>query len=304
MSGTQSSYLKKFIDEKENNGNKASQTRDNEPDDKVTDLGSVSELKFMPINTEEMPCKWFYPAGTTVFIRPADVEEIQAFSVVDDSNFYDIFDKVNYMISKCVYMKEPDGTRRSHKYIVDGDRWYLLFAIRDLTFQKGNDLLTKADGSDVQIPIKRGNFKFHEMSDKIAKYYDKVNGVFNVKTKIGDFTLAPPTLGVQKSFSDYVLKNIKSGAAPDQSFLKIVPYTLPHRTSVTEEGIKKYINEYKNMSKEEFQFLNQIVDIMKFGIKGVYSFDESGEEVHSTNVFPTGISGLFVESDTIDDYLI
>ena len=305
MSATASNsddYLRKYIDSKDdidnNTGLKSSLTEQHK------EFSSVKDLQFMAINVEELPCKWFYAAGTTVMVRPADIKEIQAFSVVNETNFYDIFEKVNYMISKCVFLKLPDGRKVPHTHLVDGDRWYMLFIIRDLTFQKGTELMTKADDSGDMIPIKRGNFRFHEMEPTLEKYYDKVNGVFDIKTKIGDFTLAPPKIGLQKSFTDYMLEIAKKGETIDKSFLKIIPYTLTDRLSITKQGIEKYLKEYEIIGKPEFQVLNQLVEKMKFGIKSVSIINESGEEVHSTNMFPDGIAGLFVEHDTLSDYLI
>ena len=68
--------------------------------------------------------------------------------------------------------------------------------------------------------------------------------------------------------------------------------------------IDKKMKEFKNMDNDMFQFLNGAVEKMKFGIKGVKTIDENGREVHSQNIFPTGISGLFVQPDTFDDFLI
>lgn len=297
-------YLKNYLDNKDFKGNdQANQSNDQSKVQSTTkDLGSVKELEFLTIDISEFPCYYFYPAGTSILVRAARVEEIQAFSVIDDNNFYDVFDKVNHLVQSCVMVKYPDGTKKPYTHLIDGDRWYLLFVIRELTFQKGNDLYTTVE--DTKIPIKRGYFTYHEMDEKIAKYYDKVSGRFIFTTKDGKkIEMAPPTLGLQKSFTDYMVKEVQAKRSLNESFLKVIPFTLPGRTSITDEGIKKKLLEFKGLSLQEFQFLNQAVEKMSFGISGVKTLDESGLEVHSEEIFPEGVSKLFVSSDAFDEFL-
>lgn len=297
--GTQSSedYLKSYL-----NNNEYKENKYEEEKQSVKDLGTVKELEYLTMDIEELPCSIFYPAGTSVMIRAAKVSEIQSFSIVDDSNFYDIYEKVNKIISSCVFLKDPSGKTIPYTHLVDGDRWYLLFIIRDLTFQNGKDLYTEV--GETKIPLKRGYFEFHEMDEKLKKYYNKLEGKFSFETKNnGVIDMAPPTLGLQKSFTDYMIKQVQKKKELDQSFLKIIPFTLVGRLSITEEGIIKKLEEFKKMDLSLFQFLNQCVEKMAFGIKGVKTINENGQEVHSDNIFPDGVSGLFVQSDAFDDFL-
>lgn len=293
-------YLKDYLGNNDYNTERDEDNR-NLNDSSAKTLQNVKDLEFISININELPCSFFYPAGTSILVRAAKVGEIQAFSVVDDNNFFDLFEKVNHIVQSCVIVKFPDGSKKPYTYLIDGDRWYLLFIIRELTFQKGNDLYTTVE--ETKIPIKRGHFTFHEMDDNIKKFYDKLNGKFIFSTKQGDIEMAPPTLGIQKSFTDYMVKETQAKRKLDESFLKIVPYTFPGRTSITEEGIKKEYEKFKTLPISAFQFLNQAVEKLSFGISGVKGLDESGMEVHSDEIFPGGISKVFVLSNAFDDFL-
>ena len=296
-------YLKEYIENTDYKDNK--EVSVNKPNkDNEKDLGSIDDMNYHSIDISELPCKRFYPAGTIIKIRAAEVKEIQAFSTVDDKNIYDIYEKSNAMLSRCVRVKLPNGQMRPWTYIIDNDRWYLLFAIKEFTFQKSQDLTVTVD--DIKIPIRRENFEFHDVEEKLEKFWDKHNGCFVFPTKFGkEFRLAPPTLGLQKSITDFMVEEMrnKNEKPLSESFLKIFPYTFIGQTSITPEGIKKHIYEFENkLDKDEFSFLNKAVDKLKFGIKGVKK-QVGGMEVRSDSIFPTGISGLFVSHDAFDDFI-
>ena len=79
----------------------------------------VSDLQYFNFDIRELPCGQFYPSGTLFMIRPAQVKEIQAYSMVDDQNFYDIVEKMNDMLQACVRIKYADGRIASYLDIKD-----------------------------------------------------------------------------------------------------------------------------------------------------------------------------------------
>src|SRR5574343_937134 len=78
------------------------------------DNSTTDNLKYFAFDIKEFPCGVFYPTGSTIQIRPAEVKEIQAYSMVDDNNYYDIVEKMNEMLSSCVRIKYPDGSIGSY----------------------------------------------------------------------------------------------------------------------------------------------------------------------------------------------
>lgn len=300
-------YLKRHLQELEN---KVDITQ-NQPKLKVeVDNSTVDSLKYFAFGVEEFPCGVFYPTGTSIQIRSAEVKEIQAYSMVDDNNYYDIVEKMNEMLLSCVRIKYPDGKIGSYIDLRDPDRFYLIFAIRELTFQQGNSLVTKANcscGLEVQIELKRGNFRNFAMPEKLKNYYDPVNRCFTFETISGDiYHLAPPTIGLQKSFTDYIVRENAEKRKPNLSFLKIIPFVLYDRTSITQEGIKAKLEEFQNPNKtdnDSFQFLNSAVEKLSFGIENVTKLCSCGLEVHSDMIFPNGPSAVFVDDDAFEKYI-
>jgi hypothetical protein len=271
----------------------------------VVDSTRTTDLQYFNFDVNDLPCGKFYPVGTLLMIRPAQVKEIQAYSMVDDNNFYDIVEKMNDMLQACVRVKYPNGNIASYIDVKDQDRLYLIFMIRELTFQTGSSLaVTVQSGSgDVQIELKRENFKFHEVDSKIEKYFSKAKNCYVFKTiNNKEFELTPPNIGIQKSFTDYIIKENNDSRTPNLAFLKIIPFMLDGRTSITYEGIKAKLKEFEEIDDISFQFLNAAVSKMTFGIKELYRVID-GQEVRADMQFPNGASGIFVVHDAFEAFI-
>ena len=264
-------------------------------------------LEFFSFDVKDFPCGQFYPAGTMIQVRAASVKEIQAYSMVDDNNFYDIVEKMNDMLASCVRVKYLDGKIGSFLDIKDPDRYYLIFLIREITFQKGASLTTTAtcpDGREVKIELKRINFVFHEPNDKLSKWFDVGSRCYTFKTKDGkSFRLAPPTIGLQKGFTEYIVKETTEKRKLNLSFLKIIPFTLFDRNSISQEGIAAKLKEFEELDDMSFQFLNSAVEKMTFGIKELRTQCQCGTEVRTDMVFPNGASAIFVIHDAFEQFI-
>lgn len=268
----------------------------------------TTDLQYMTVDIKQLPCGNFYPAGTTLLIRAAQVIEIQSYSMVDDNNFYDVIDKMNDMLASCVRIKYSDGKMGSYLDIKDQDRLFLIFMIRELTFQQGSSLNIKAKctcGENCEVELKRSNFKFHPLDEKLKKYYNPAKNSFYFRIKNGkEFSLTPPTIGLQKSFTEYIIKENNEKRKPNMSFLKIIPFMLEGRNSITQEGIEAKLKEYENMDDISFQFLNDVVGKMSFGIKElVKNCGSCGLEVRTDMQFPNGASGIFVIHGAFENFI-
>lgn len=302
-------YLKKHLEDID-----SSKTKDRGKSNELPFLvnnnesSRVTDLQFFNFDVKELPCGKFYPTGTLLMVRPAQVREIQAYSMVDDNNFYDIVEKMNDMIQACVRVKYPDGKITSYVDTKDQDRLYLIFLIRELTFQQGSSLAVNAKcscGDESQIELKRGNFCFHDLDEKLNKFFDISNRCFRFETTNGkEFVLTPPNIGLQKAFTEYIVKENNEKRPPNLSFLKIIPFMLDGRSSITYDGIKAKLKEFEEMDDISFQFLNAAVGKMTFGIKELKKNCAScGEEVHAEMQFPDGSSGIFVIHNAFEAYI-
>lgn len=301
---TEEDYLKRHLGEIESGKNNSFE---NLVDATVVESNRTSELQYLSFDVKDFPCGKFYPAGTMFMIRAAQVIEIQSYSMVDDNNFYDVIEKMNDMLQACVRVKYSDGRVGSYLEVKDQDRIYLIFLIRELTFQNGNSLCVNVKcscGLENSIELKRQNFRFHQTSPVIDKFFSPSSNSFNFETKHGkSFELTPPNIGLQKAFTDYIIKENNNKVTPNLAFLKIIPFTLNGRTNITYDGIQAKLKDFQSIDDISFQFLNAAVGKMTFGIEKLAKKCECGEEVTADMEFPNGASGIFVVRDAFEAYI-
>lgn len=303
-------YLKKYLDETDTSSNSHSnEPMEIEESEDVNSNRRASDLKYMTVDIETLPLGMFYPKGTKIKIRACEVKEIQAYSMVEEGNFADVVDKMNNMLSACIRIEYANGKTGTYLDIKDGDRYYLIFLIREFTFQKGNVLTVKEDcdcGEEVTIPLTRQHFEFYEIEKSIASYFNKQDGKFIFETVNGSkFKIGVPSIGLQRTFTSKIQKDYKENKKlPNLSFLKIVPFTISHLNRCEDKFIDEKLKEFEQIHKDDFQFLNSVIDKMKFGIKKlVNKCDKCGTEVRTDMRFPTGAAGIFVVPDAFEKFI-
>lgn len=309
-----SDYLNKYLEQTDVSASKEESSSSDSPTkepEKVMIKGSVDKnYNFIEFTKDILPLSMFYEEGTKILIRKAEIKEIQAFSMVNNQFFYDVIDKMNSMIASCVRIKKPNGEITSYLDLKDGDRYFIIFLIRELTFGKSNQYFRSFAcdcGEEVKIEMSKENFEFFEMNEEIVDFFDEEEKAFVFETVNGDvFKLAPPNIGIQKSFSDYIMDEIRNKREPNLSFLKIIPFTIVNRNNITEDGIKKKLKDFQNsdiINEDSFQFLNGAVNKMLFGIRYFKKTCSCGVELKKEFSLPNKISELFVEEDGFNKFI-
>jgi hypothetical protein len=284
----------------------------------IGNIGNIGEFLDTPSNEyytiplEVLPCGMFYKPGTKIAIRSAKVQEVQAYSVVDDNNYLDITEKMNNILKSCLKYTYANGMLGSYKDLRDGDRLFLIFMIRELTFPGGKnlskDVTCDSCGNEFKIELRATSsnttpktFVNYEMPEKLKKFFSPQERVFVLKINGVDYKLAPPTIGIQEIFFGDIKDKIQVEKNPNVAFLKIASCMLYDRSKISEDGIKEKEAEFKRLDMSTFQILNQAVNMMLFGIKEMKTTCPScGQEVHTNMTFPGGASSIFISS--VDEY--
>lgn len=274
----------------------------------------TNSLEYLSVDLEMLPLGIFYQNGIKIKIRAAKVHEIQAYSIISNENILDVTEKMNQMLSSCVKVTLPNGQNGSYKDIKDGDRLFIIFMIRELTFQKGNSLAKEVVcehcTNEFSIPFRSTanseypkTFVNHDMPTELKRFYNSELRCFEFKINETKYRMAPPTIGIQEIFYGDIKTKMQNKKTPNVAFLKIIPFLLWDKTSITDEGIKAKEDEFKRMDMETFQIINQAVNKIVFGLKGLeMKCPSCGLEVHTDMSFPRGASDIFVVSDFFDNF--
>jgi hypothetical protein len=275
---------------------------------------STPSNEYLRVPLETLPCGAFYKEGTSISIRAARVQEVQAYSVVDDNNYLDITEKMNGILASCVKYVSPNGMKGSYKDLRDGDRLFLIFMIRELTFSGGKNLTKECEcvscGHEFNMELRatssdkvKKTFVNHEMPEKMLKFYNEEEKVFILPIDGVEYKLAPPTIGIQELFFGDIKNKIQTDKNPNVSFLKVYSFMLHDRNTISVDGLKSKEQEFKKLSMKTFQILNHAVNQMIFGVKELVSDCPScGAEVRTDMAFPSGASNIFVVPNAIDEY--
>jgi len=273
--------------------------------------------KNLPV--EILPSKgMFYPEGTKLAIRAAEVREIRHFSTIDDDDRLDIEDKLSYILDRCLRMDFPNEGVVSYLDLKQEDRFFIIMAIRDLTFVKGeNSIILQLDKTCRETPdcpyrdgieLRTGVLSSYELDNKILEYYNPESRsfIFDVR-KIGKkIEMFIPSIGVTKAISKFVSDMAKKGTDIDEGFLKIAPFLFEEWRDLTSDKISLRMRESDYWTKEEYSLYFELSEKIKLGTELTVKQKCAvcgDEEVTAGINFPSGIRSLFVISDIFRELL-
>lgn len=259
----------------------------------------------------------FYPEGTKIAIRPASVKEIRHYSSIDEDDLIDLNERLNFIISKCSTVHFPGEGVVSYKDLKQEDRFFLIMAIRDLTFVQGENRIvitpkTKCEDKtkctiNQGIELRTGVLSSYEISDNIMKYYSPSsrNFIFAVK-KIGkEIIMNVPSIGVTDSVSEFIREARRKGIEVEESFVDIAPFLFSDWRNLDYQKILSKMRESDDWSKEEFSLYFELSNTIKTGTKLDINIQcpTCGAEVTAPITFPKGFKSLFIISDIFRELL-
>lgn len=312
-------FLETLFNEQESSTIKKGKNQtDNSQKEFETPTNYVSKpdsLGYSVIDINILPAAKFYKPGTKISIRPAKVTEIQSYSVVDDKNFVDITEKMNELLSRNVLFTQPDGKLGTYRDLKDSDRMFLIFMIREMTFVGGHTLTKEVQckncDNEFMIPFRStmgqntpATFDLQLPDESIERFWNKNERCYELIHNNTSWRLGAPTIGIQEDFYDEIKRQVQDDKKPNISFMKIVPFLMYDRNSITQEGIKVKLKEFVEMDDLTlFSALNAIVNKITIGIKGLVMVCPScGMEVHTEFTFPGGASTIFETPNILDNF--
>jgi len=275
---------------------------------KASNLG----WKNLPLRT--LPSQGdYYPEGTRIAIRPAEVKEVRHFSSIDESDELDIDEKLNFILEKCSHIEIP-GRANSHYDLKYEDRFFVVMAIRDLTFIQGENriILTPKVNCEKRdecvfsngVELRTGILSNYEIEEDLMKYYSPIEKcfVFPLKKEERSVRMSIPSIGIKMKVDNYVLKNREK---VDEALENILPFLFEDWKSTSDFEIGSAVKESDNWTKEEFSLYFELSNRIKIGTRLNTRMDcpKCGAEVSAPISFPSGVRSLFVISDLFGELL-
>lgn len=278
----------------------------------------VAQVGYKAILIDSIPSKGrFYPKNAEMSIRSAQNQEIRHYSTIDETDPYDVNDKIGIVVEKSAKLR-VGPTQSSHKDITTEDRMFLFFAIRDLTFPEPEQQISMNLGCtraclgtpgswNEKVIINNQEFGYYELPENLLKWYSEEERcfVFDHPVLGGTFRLYAPTVGVTKVLNDYTRKLLQENKAIDKSFYKVAPYIMKEWRGLDENKILHEHQENLKWGADKLATVEALVDKFKFGMKTDVSrkCSKCGVEVSAPITFPGGFKSLFVVSSAIRDLL-
>ena len=260
----------------------------------------------------------FYPEGTRIAIRPAEVREIRHFSSVEEEDRISVNESLNYVLSRCMRMIFPHDGVVTYQDIIQEDRFYIIMAIRDLTFLRGeNAIILKPDKKCKGKPecpfndgmeLRTGVLDTFEIDDKVIRYFDPSSGgfTFELKNNPGKkMKMYVPTIGITNAISDFLNEAKRRKVQIEKDFIKIAPFLFSDWRNLGYNEIYSKLRESEYWTKEEFSIYYGMSEKIKVGtrLKAKAICPSCSEEVTAPILFKNGIKSLFVISDIFGELL-
>lgn len=252
----------------------------------------------------------FYPEDWVFYVRPATVEAVRNWSMLDETNGNSIDDVFNEILKYCLSIKTKTGAK-SWQEINNWDRLFFILMIREYTFAKGENNIEffedcyECDES-VRFTVESQALMYELPDESVFEYYDSENRQwyidpihFGVNSQ-EPITLYLPTLEKDANIKAWLISEYQENEKKkiDPVFIKFLPWLLPKVSkdlNAAKMQIRKAEMTFKSWDTEMFSFMNDvhknIAVIPQQNISAICP--NCGEEVVVKLRFPNGVGSIF-----------
>ena len=265
----------------------------------------MDEIGWIMIKNEELPSQGiFYPRDTQITIRAALVSEIRHWSTIDEEDILSMDDALNRLVDKCCKIKFPNSMG-SFKDLKEIDRFYIVFAIREYTFKKGENNLDvtfrcKSCEKSEKVKIVKEMLSYYVPSTELQTRFKEDERCFHLNLTNGeDIKLYLPSLGVMTFIKGYLREKRQSGDDYDKAFIKWAPFLFADWRILNEAVYSKFLQDSFGWSHDKISVVDWFVEQMQKTVKAELSHKCSncGSEVTAPISFRGGIKSLLLISN-------
>lgn len=266
---------------------------------------------FTPLVVKDMPTKGkFYPIGLKVFIRAATAGEIREWSMLNEDDINSIDDALIKIIKKCCKfsLRDNDDTTIpldsfSYRDLKDIDRFYIILAIRELTFPGDTNELQMNLSEGKTLSINKSNLDFVNIDESLTKFYSPEERCFvftSAKHLPEPVKIYLPSIGVASWIKNYIITKSQAQEGFDLSFATIAPYLIPDHRGLNERTYERLVREHSEKGVFVYSLIADVIDKISGSINPTIKYiDEAGGEQTAPLTFRGGFKSLFLLQDTL-----
>ena len=259
-----------------------------------------NEIGWEKLKITDLPTQGlFYPDGTEITIRSAAGGEIRHWSTLNEDDLSALDDMLNYVLERCCNVKYPNNKLSTWRDIKEVDRFYILLAIRERTFVKGENQLQVKVSETNRIDVVKDMVNYITFDDRLMQYYSPEKRCIVLNFKNGrKIDVHLPSTGVTNWLKQYINRKRQMQEAIDEDFLNFAPFVIGDWRGLNDQTYEKFVLDSNNWSNSEISMLTEIRKIFSDTINPVikYRDEKGGERVIPLN-FQGGIKSIFLISN-------
>lgn len=249
----------------------------------------------------------FYPSNWNFKIRPATVDAIRNWSVLDEESVNSIDDVFNEILKTCFTISTPTGPLPWGN-LRSWDRFFFILLIREYTFAHGESKIEFTEDcvncdNPVTYNLTSRSLDYEMPDPEIMQYFDVETQTWVIDPVEFDveeepITLYLPTLDKEANIKAYLIQRLQEKKKIDSIFVKFLPWMAKNISkdyTIATRQIRELEMKFKSWNTEMFSLVDDIVRniIVTPATKLITKCPICGEEVTADIRFPNGIRGLF-----------
>jgi len=258
-----------------------------------------NQIGWQQIKIGELPTQGlFYPKDTEVVIRAATGAEIRHWSTLNENDLSLLDDMLNYVIERCVQVKNKK-VQTSWKDIKEIDRFYLLLAVSELTFIKGENKLQVKVSESEKINVTKNMIEYIKFDPTLMNFYDEDLRLFHIHLNDGTSVQSTlPSVGVTNWLKKYVIRKNQAQQPIDEDYVSFAPFVIKDWRGLDETSYQAYMQESNEWSLSQVSGLTKFKEIFMDTVNPVikYKDSEGGDRQVPLN-FQGGIKSIFLISN-------
>jgi hypothetical protein len=253
----------------------------------------------------------FYPSDWQFKIRPATVDAIRNWSILDDENVNSIDDVFNEILKTCLSITSATGPLPWGN-IRSWDRFFFILLIREYTFAHGESKIEFSEDcvncdNPVTYNLTSHSLDYELPDPEIMQYFDVETQTWIIdptEYEINEepITLYLPTLEKEANIKAWIISRLQEKKKVDNIFAKFLPWMankISKDLTIATRQIRELEVKFKSWDTDMFSFVDEVVrNIMVTPATNLKTTCPiCGEEVTAAIRFPNGIRGLFAMGD-------